>query len=173
MATRYRFGVEEFERLFQGVKHLELLRGEIYEMSPMGPKHVGAVARLTHRLVEQFGQEAVVVVQSPLRLAPDSEPEPDLQVLKPPMERYSERLPEPQDVLLLIEVADTSLEHDRNKLALYAEAGIPEVWIVNLQEGLLEVYREPQGSRYRLRELVPPGEAKAPLAFPDRPIPWS
>lgn len=173
MSTRYRFGVEEFERLFQGVKHLELLRGEIYEMGPIGPRHVFTVARLDKNLQAHLGKEAIITVQSPLRIPPHSEPEPDLLVLKPPLEAYSERLPEPQDVLLLIEVADTSLEHDRNKLALYAEAGIPEVWIVNLQEGLLEVYREPQGSRYRLRELVPPGEAKAPLAFPDRPIPWS
>jgi Uma2 family endonuclease len=173
MATRYRFGVEEFERLFQGVKHLELLEGEIYEMSPIGPRRVFAVAQLDKRLQALLGEEAVIAVQSPLRLSPDSEPEPDLQVLKPPLEQYSERLPEPQDVLLLIEVADTSLDHDRRKLALYAKAGIPEVWIVNLVENLLEVYRHPQEDHYRLREILFPGEAKAPLAFPHRPIPWS
>ena len=174
MATRYRFRVGEFERAFQGVPHVELLRGEVYQMSPIGPKHVFAVMRLDHRLKEALGNRALVAVQSPLRLSEDSEPEPDLMVLKPPLERYAERLPTPEDVLLLIEMADTSLPFDQEvKLPLYAEAGIPEVWLVNLQENLLEVHRDPRGGRYREIRLLSPEEAASPAAFPEVRLPWA
>ncbi|APD10074.1 MULTISPECIES: Uma2 family endonuclease [Thermus] len=174
MATRYRFSVEAFERAFQGVPHVELLRGEVYQMSPMGPRHVAAVMRLDHQLKEALAGKALVAVQSPLRLAEDSEPEPDLLILKPPLERYQDRLPTPEDVLLLVEVADTSLEFDRGvKLPLYAEAGIPEVWLVNLKEGLLEVHRDPRVGRYREIRLLTPEEAVSPLAFPEVRLPWA
>lgn len=174
MATRYRFRVEEFERAFQGVPRVELLRGEVYQMSPIGPKHAFTVAQLDERLQETLRGKAVIMVQNPLRLAEDSEPEPDLLVLKPPISRYRDRHPTPEDVLLLIEVADTSLEFDREvKLPLYAEAGIPEVWLVNLKEDLLEVYREPREGRYRAIRLLSPTEAASPLHFPEVKLPWA
>jgi Uma2 family endonuclease len=174
MATRYRFRVEEFERAFQGVPHVELLRGEVYQMSPIGPKHVHKVAQLDARLQETLRGKAVVLVQSPLRLSEDSEPEPDLMVLRPPLDRYREKLPTPEDVLLLVEVADTSLEFDREvKLPLYAEAGIPEVWLVNLKENLLEVYREPRGGRYREIRLLSPEEEVSPTLLPEVSLRWA
>jgi Uma2 family endonuclease len=174
MATRYRFRVEEFERAFQGVPHVELLRGEVYQMSPIGPKHVHKVAQLDARLQETLRGKAVVLVQSPLRLSEDSEPEPDLLVLKPPLERYQDRLPTPEGVLLLVEVADTSLEFDREvKLPLYAEAGIPEVWLVNLKENLLEVYRDPRGGRYREIRLLSPEEEVSPTLLPEVSLRWA
>ena len=174
MATRYRFRVEEFERAFQGVPHVELLRGEVYQMSPIGPKHVHKVAQLDARLQETLRGKAVVLVQSPLRLSEDSEPEPDLMVLRPPLDRYREKLPTPEDVLLLVEVADTSLEFDREvKLPLYAEAGIPEVWLVNLKENLLEVYREPRGGRYREIRLLSPEEEVSPTLLPQVSLRWA
>jgi Uma2 family endonuclease len=174
MATRYRFRVEEFERAFQGVPHVELLRGEVYHMSPIGPKHFYAVMRMDHRLREALGPKAVVAVQSPLRLFEDSEPEPDLLVLKPPLERYQDRLPTREDVLLLVEVADISLEFDREaKLPLYAEAGIPEVWLVNLKENLLEVYRDPRGGRYREIRLLSPEEEVSPTLLPEVSLRWA
>ena len=174
MATRYRFRVEEFERAFQGVPHVELLRGEVYQMSPIGPKHVHKVAQLDARLQETLRGKAVVLVQSPLRLSEDSEPEPDLMVLKPPLDRYREKLPTPEDVLLLVEVADTSLEFDREvKLPLYAEAGIPEVWLVNLKENLLEIYREPRGGRYREIRLLSPEEEVSPTLLPEVSLRWA
>ena len=148
---------------------MELLRGEVYRMGPIGPKHVHKVAQLDARLQEALKGKAVVAVQSPLRLSEDSEPEPDLMVLKPPLERYQDRLPTPEDVLLLVEVADTSLEFDREvKLPLYAEAGIPEVWIVNLPEEALESYAFP----HHLPERHPKGEEVAPKAFPGKKLPW-
>lgn len=156
MATRYRFRVEEFERAFQGCPTWSS-SGEVYRMGPIGPKHVHKVAQLDARLQEALKGKAVVAVQSPLRLSEDSEPEPDLMVLKPPLERYQDRLPTPEDVLLLVEVADTSLEFDREvKLPLYAEAGIPEVWLVNPKENLLEAHRDPRGGRYREIRLLSP-----------------
>ena len=174
MATRYRFRVEEFERAFQGVPRVELLRGEVYQMSPIGPKHFYAVMRMDHRLREALGPKAVVAVQSPLRLFEDSEPEPDLLVLRPPLERYQDRLPTREDVLLLVEVADTSLEFDREaKLPLYAEAGIPEVWLVNLKENLLEVYRDPRGGRYREIRLLSPEEEVSPTLLPEVSLRWA
>jgi len=174
MATRYRFRVEEFERAFPGVPHVELLKGEVYQMSPIGPKHVHKVAQLDARLQETLKGKAVVLVQSPLRLSEDSEPEPDLLVLKPPLERYQDRLPTPEDVLLLVEVADTSLEFDREaKLPLYAEAGIPEVWLVNLKENLLEAHRDPRGGRYREIRLLSPEEEVSPALFPEVRLPWA
>jgi Uncharacterized protein conserved in cyanobacteria len=174
MATRYRFRVEEFERAFQGVPHVELLRGEVYQMSPIGPKHVHKVAQLDARLQETLRGKAVVLVQSPLRLSEDSEPEPDLMVLRPPLDRYREKLPTPEDVLLLVEVADTSLEFDREvKLPLYAEAGIPEVWLVNLKESLLEVYRDPRGGRYREIRLFSPEEEVSPTLLPEVSLRWA
>ncbi|GAA6732967.1 Uma2 family endonuclease [Thermus oshimai] len=139
MATRYRFRVEAYERVFREVPHAELLGGEVYRMSPLGPKRFPMVLHLDHRLKEALGGKALVAVQSPLRLSEDSEPEPDLMVPKGPLERYGERLP-------LVEVADTSLAFDREvKPPLYAKAGVLEVWIVNLKEGVLEAYREPKG----------------------------
>jgi Uma2 family endonuclease len=174
MATRYRFRVEEFERAFQGVPHVELLRGEVYQMSPIGPKHVHKVAQLDARLQETLRGKAVVLVQSPLRLSEDSEPEPDLLVLRPPLEGYQDRLPTPEDVLLLVEVADTSLEFNREaKLPLYAEAGIPEVWLVNLKENLLEVYRDPRGGRYREIRLLSPEEEVSPTLLPEVSLRWA
>ena len=174
MATRYRFRVEEFERAFQGVPQVELLRGEVYQMSPIGPKHVHKVAQLDARLQETLRGKAVVLVQSPLRLSEDSEPEPDLMVLRPPLDRYREKLPTPEDVLLLVEVADTSLEFDREaKLPLYAEAGIPEVWLVNLKENLLEVYRDPRGGRYREIRLLSPEEEVSPTLLPEVSLRWA
>jgi Uma2 family endonuclease len=121
-----------------------------------------------------LGPKAVVAVQSPLRLFEDSEPEPDLLVLRPPLERYQDRLPTPEDVLLLVEVADTSLEFDREvKLPLYAEAGIPEVWLVNLKENLLEVYRDPRGGRYREIRLLSPEEEVSPTLLPEVSLRWA
>ena len=174
MATRYRFRVEEFERAFQGVLHVELLGGEVYQMSPIGPKHAHKVAQLDERLQEILKGKAVVMVQSPMRLSEDSEPEPDLMVLRPPLDRYREKLPTPEDVLLLVEVADTSLEFDREaKLPLYAEAGIPEVWLVNLKENLLEVYRDPRGGRYREIRLLSPEEEVSPTLLPEVSLRWA
>lgn len=159
MAIKHRFSIEEFERLYQDVQNIELLEGEIYHMSPIGPKHTFHVGSLTALLVTRFGSRGWVLPQSSMRLSDRSEPQSDVLLVSLPKERYLERLPEPADVLLLIEVSDSTLKYDREqKLPVYAEAGIPEYWIRNLVDDILEVYREPIGRNYRSRTLYRAGE---------------
>lgn len=163
MATKYRFSIDEFERMFADIRHVELIEGKVYQMSPMGPKHVYTVMKLAGLLTEEFSDRAVVSIQNALRIPgqpKDSEPEPDIALLQPPIEKYQERLPDGKDVLLLIEVSDSTLEHDRTtKQGVYARAGIPEYWIANLIENVLEVYRQPGPSGYQIQLKLKPGEA--------------
>ncbi len=172
VATRYRFGLEEYEERFRGVRNVELLKGEVYRMSPIGPKHAWSVARLTRLFTEALGDRAVVWPQNPIRLPPHSEPQPHLALLRP--RDYGETLPTPEDILLLLEVAETSLDHDQGqKLPLYAEAGIPEVWLLDLKANRLHVYRTPKAGVYTEHRILLPGEEAEPLAFPGVRIPWS
>ena len=123
---------------------VELIRGEIVAKMPIGDAHIAAVNRLNRLLVRAVGDAAIVSIQNPVRLA-DSEPEPDVALLRPRDDFYASGKPGPMDVLLLIEVAETSLEDDREvKGPLYAENGIAEYWIVNLVDRCLEVHRGPQ-----------------------------
>ena len=131
---------------------VELIRGQIYYMSPKGSRHSNTVNRLTKLFLIHLMDKAEVHSQNPIRLSNASEPEPDLALLTPPLSRYDDRLPIPEDVILAVEVADTSLAHDQNlKVSLYGQAGIPELWIVNLQENEVEVYQQPQQNGYRIR----------------------
>ncbi len=112
-----------------------------------------------------------MAVQDPVHLDEYSEPQPDLMLLRPAPDYYSTRHPGPEDVLLLIEVAATSLAYDRGrKLPAYGRAGISEVWIVNLEEQTLEVYREPHLTGYASTTVLSPGEKARPLAFPDAAV---
>lgn len=138
---------------------VELLNGELIYMSPIGPNHGGVTNRLNNLLQELLKSSAIIAVQNPVTLAPFSEPEPDLAVLKPRKDFYSEAHPAPEDIFLLIEVADTTLERDRTvKGSLYANAGIPFYWIVNLPEMQLEVYSQPAKDQYKLRRIYLPDE---------------
>lgn len=115
----------------------------------------------------------MVVSQSPLHLPPNGEPEPDVTLLKLPEEQYRSRLPTGEDVLLLIEVSKSTLEYDRSKkLPIYAKANIPEIWIHNLTDKQLEVYRNPQGERYTSLSTYAEGQEVAPLAFDGEPVQW-
>jgi Uma2 family endonuclease len=166
-----RFTADEFERMvetgiFRSDERLELIRGEIVEMAPIGHRHSACVANLTKRLVTGVGDRALVWIRGPARLAVDSVPEPDLAVLRP--HSYFTGSPRPDDVLLVVEVAETSLHYDRTrKLRLYAAAGIAEYWVVSVGDGWIEVYRAPEGDGYRERRRAEREESVAPLAFPD------
>ncbi len=135
--TRRRFTVHDYHRMGEaGILHeddrVELIEGELVEMAAIGTRHLTCVNGLTRMLVRGVGDEAIVSVQNPVRLDEHSEPQPDLTVLR--MRDYRESLPVPEDVLLLIEVSDTTLAYDRGvKLPLYARSGIREVWIVDLR----------------------------------------
>lgn len=147
---------------------VELIEGEILQMAPIGGRHVWCVIRLTELFKRLPSERAFVSVQNPLHLAPGSEPQPDITLLRPSADASPTALPRPADVLLLIEVADTSLGYDREvKVPLYAAAGIREIWIVDLQGDRLRVYREPDAGEYRRIEILARGAALAPQAFPE------
>ncbi len=170
---RHRFDVAEYEAMLRaGVfgedDRIELIEGELLEMSPIGPDHAGIVNRLNRLFARRLGERALVAVQNPLRLDAHTEPQPDLMLLRPRPDDYRRSHPGPTDVLALVEVSDTTLTLDRQtKLPLYARAGIGEVWLVNLLEVSLEVYRAPEGGAYRERQVKRLGEDVTLHAFAD------
>jgi Uma2 family endonuclease len=129
---------------------VELIEGEIIEMSPIGSLHSGAVNRSSAFFSRQLGGAAIVSVQNPVHLNDFSEPQPDLALLKPRKDFYADSHPTAEDVLVVIEVADTSVEYDRSvKLPLYARAGIPETWLLVLPKEVIEVYSQPNSGKYQ------------------------
>ena len=127
----------------------ELIEGEIIDMPPIGPLHASKTNRLTDLLTEAVRGKAIVSAQNPVVLGDLSAPQPDLTLLRYRDDYYAQAHPGPDDILLLVEVADTSLAHDRNtKLPLYARYQVPEVWIIDIPGRHLDVHREPDGGRY-------------------------
>lgn len=138
---------------------VELINGEIIRMSPINSSHTSCVKRLNALLFEKLGRKVVISVQDPITLGSYSEPEPDLAVLKASDDFYARQHPRPEDVHLVIEVSDSTLSVDQGlKLSLYAEAGIPEYWIINLPEQQVEVYQHPKGKQYGLRRICTAGD---------------
>ncbi|HEY0077841.1 MAG TPA: Uma2 family endonuclease [Pyrinomonadaceae bacterium] len=134
---------------------VELIEGEVIQMSPIGSRHAGCIARLITFITEQMGRSVIVNSQNPVHLDEYSEPQPDVIILKPREDFYSNSHPTPDDVLVVIEVADSSVVYDRAvKVPLYARAGIAEVWLVDLVRNVLEIYSAPEQTAYRdVREL--------------------
>src|SRR3712207_1324173 len=167
--TRRRFTVHDYHRMGEaGILHeddrVELIEGEIVEMAAIGTRHFACVNGLTRLLVRGVSDGAIVSVQNPVRLDERTEPQPDLTVLR--VRDYRESLPGPEDVLLLIEVSDTTLHYDRGvKLPLYARAGIPEVWIVDLAGEVIERHTDPSGDGYRSSKQARRGETVEPAAL--------
>lgn len=168
----HRFTVKDYylmgeQGVFQPGERVELIDGEVIDMMPIGVGHSAPLDGLTQYFGGLANNRWIVRVQSPLRLDENSEPQPDLLLLQGPWQRYKEAHPGPADVFLLIEVADTSLLYDRQtKLPLYARSGIPEVWILNVSQRQLEVYRQPGPHGYASTETHRSGMV-APAAFPD------
>lgn len=173
--TAHRFSVEEYERLgeagiFNEDFRVELLDGEIIDIAPIGKRHAKAVRRLNKELVLRFSDVCLVDPQNPLVLDDFSEPQPDIVLLRPEFHETSE-LPRPADVLLVVEVAESTYRYDSGaKLRAYARSGIAEYWIVNLTDCCVEVYRQPQGESYGEHFRRTSGETLAPASFPDRAI---
>jgi len=168
-----RFTVDEYHRMgeagiFAEGDRIELLAGEIVEMSPIGPLHAGTVGRLTALFSARLGPEVLVWVQNPLLLrTEDSEPQPDVALLHPRPDFYTRSHPEAQDVYLVIEVADTSVVADREvKFPIYAKAGVPEAWLLDVATQRLEVHRHPTPDGYQDVYSLPRGESIAPQALP-------
>ena len=175
-AQTYRFTVEEYRKLgevglFDEDDRVELINGEIIVMSPIGYRHGQTVTNLVECLMEQAKRRFMVSPQNPVELDRYSEPQPDI-VLVPRTMRTAKRHPLPGDVLLLIEVADSSLPYDREtKLAIYARTGIREFWIVNLRDNVLETFRAPQGEAYTQTRTFALGETAHSEAFDDVAVP--
>lgn len=138
--------------IFPPDARLELIEGEIVEMAPIGSPHAGRVNILTRLLSQRAGDRAVVAVQNPMIAGIHSVPQPDLALLAPRADSYTESHPTAADVLLVIEVSDSTLAFDQGaKLALYARSGIPEVWIVDVAGRALRAFRDPVAGAYRER----------------------
>jgi Uma2 family endonuclease len=149
-------------------RRVELVEGIVYEMSPQGNPHAAGLRRARRALEAVCPEGYQVDVQMPMCLGQDSEPEPDLSIVRRDPLDYLEG--HPTSALLVVEIADSSLRHDRTKAKTYAAAGIEDYWISNLVLGVLEVYREPVDGIYRTQRVLRRGERIAPLARPDETV---
>jgi Uma2 family endonuclease len=171
--TRRLFTVDEYHRMAEaGIlgedDRVELLDGEIVEMTPIGSRHAGCVKRLARLLIEKLGSQAVVGIHDPVVLDDLSEPQPDISVARPREDTYSRAHPRPADLLLLIQVAESSLDPDRTrKIPRYGRAGIPETWLVDLEAAWIELYRVPGPDGYADRTSAARGDTLTPQAFPN------
>ncbi|GIK55132.1 MAG: hypothetical protein BroJett015_07950 [Chloroflexota bacterium] len=169
---RHLISVERYDQMIaagiiQEDERLELLGGEIIEMSPIGIPHAACVKRLNRLFSRKLDEQVIIGVQDPIHIDQYSEPQPDIVVLNLRDDYYAGGHPEPEDILLLVEVADTSLAYDREeKLPRYAQAGIVEVWIVNLIEQQIEVYLRPSPQGYQQTAIFNGKQTVIPVAFP-------
>jgi Uma2 family endonuclease len=168
--TRRRLDTDVYYKMAEAgiltdARHVELIDGEIIDMAAIGSPHAAVTNRLARRFARALRDEATLVnVQSPLRLDPYNEPQPDLMLLRSRDDDYRASHPSAADVLLLVEVSETSLVYDRGiKLALYAKFEVPEVWIIDLSGSAVEIYREPKDGAYVLRERLTGGLLAAAL----------
>jgi len=171
--TKKLFTVDEYYRMAEaGIiaedDRVELIEGEIIEMSPIGLKHMSCVDRANDLFTSAFKGRALISVQHPLRLNNYNEPQPDIVVLKPRADYYASKPHTPEDTFLVIEVSDTTLRYDVNvKLPIYAALGISELWIENLQKDLLLICRDATGKSYKTQLILRQGDSISPIAFPD------
>ena len=171
--VRHQFTVKQFHQMAEsGIlsenDRLELIRGEMIDMSPIGTRHAGCVLFLSNLLILLLGGRALINVQNPLALDETSEPQPDITLLKPRPDFYKNSHPQPEDIFLLIEVADTTVKYDREvKIPLYAEANIPEVWLIDVNQEVVEVYRNPLQGVYQDVQKLVKNQVLSILAFPD------
>jgi Uma2 family endonuclease len=176
LPTKRLFTVDEYYRMAKaGIlgedDRVELIEGEIVRMSPIGPRHARRVDRLTLLFVDRFRRVAEIRIQNPVRLSNRSEPEPDLALLRPERERdqpYDLTHPTPADTLLAVEVADHSLRYDLGRKArVYARNGIVELWVLDLRDDRLVVFRDPTPRGYATSLILGHGESISALAFPE------
>jgi len=169
---KHHFNVEEYYRmaevgLLSEDDRVELIEGEIIEMSPIGSTHGGTVNRSSTFLNRELAGIVIVSVQNPVRLDDFSEPQPDIALLKPRKDFYSKTHPTAEDVLVVIEVADTSLAYDRNiKLPLYAQAGIPESWLIVPAKEVIEIHSQPKNGKYQKTQRLKRGKALVSPTIP-------
>jgi Uma2 family endonuclease len=171
--ARRRFTVDEYHRMADaGIlgedDRVELIDGEIVQMTPIGPRHAGTVMRVLRVLFEGVAGRASVAAQNPAVLDELSEPQPDVYVARTRNDDYTVGHPRPEDLLLVVEVSDSSLAFDRDvKIPHYAMTGVTETWIVDLVDDRVVAYRSPIGSAYADVQSFARGSAITPLTFPD------
>jgi Uma2 family endonuclease len=147
---------------------VELLEGQIIEMTPQEPPHAAATSSFGNDFVLLFAGKAWVRQQLPVTIAPNSEPEPDIAVVQLKSNRYRDRHPIPAEVYLLIEVADSTLNYDRNRKAqVYAKANILEYWVIDVKQRQILVFRQPEGECYQVEQVLQENDSIAPVAFPE------
>lgn len=170
---KHLFSVEDWRKMgdagiFAPDARLELIEGEVLNMPPIGSLHSSQLKRLTHWFRLKTAEDVIISVQDPLRLGDFSEPQPDLMLLRPREDFYADEHPKPEDVLLLIEVADSTLARDREiKMPLYARYGVAEYWLLNLQDACIEVYSNPTAKGYSDRHMAYKGEELSLKLLPD------
>ncbi|MEB3342661.1 Uma2 family endonuclease [Okeania sp.] len=170
---RQLFTVDDYYKMLEaGIltenKRVELIRGEIIKMSPVGIRHANCVKHLAELFILGLAKTVTVGIQDPIRLNDNSEPEPDISVLQRGPSLYRTQHPQPENVFLLIEVSDTTIKYDREvKVPLYAENNIVEVWLVNLTQECLEVYRKPTANGYEIVQNFQRGETVKIQALPN------
>ena len=170
--TRKRFTVDEYQRMGQvGIlgpeDRVELIDGEILAMTPIGARHNACVSSGNRALVRAAGDDALVLPQGSVRLSTYSEPEPDLVLLRPRPDFYASQHASAKDILLIVEIAESSLPYDRDiKARLYAEAGVPEYWIADLTTNTLWRYTSPERGAYHAIEQSHRGQSIAPQQLP-------
>lgn len=175
--TRRRFTADEYHRMAEvGLltqdDRVELINGEIVEMAPIGDRHAGTVDYVAALFSSRLQNVVQVRVHSPIRLSEHSEPQPDVTLLRRRADFYRGAHPGPEDVLLVIEVADTTVTYDREvKLPLYASSGVPEAWLVDLDGGRIEVHRAPRPEGYSKTRILQRGDFASPQAFPGVELP--
>ncbi|MFN3975278.1 MAG: Uma2 family endonuclease [Dehalococcoidia bacterium] len=166
------FTVEEYHRLAQaGIlgedDRVELLEGEIVEMAPIGSRHAACVKRTAALFHEHLGKGVIVSVQDPIHLSAYSEPQPDMALLRPSPDFYASSHPEPSHALLVVEVAETTASYDREvKTPIFARAGIPEVWLVDLERERIDALPHPSPQGYREALTFGRGQRLSPLLLP-------
>ena len=169
----HRFTVQQYHLMheagvFEVGDRYELINGEIREMSPIGIKHAVCVTRLTKNFERKLGDRTIIWAQNPIRLSNNSEPQPDLAILKWRDDFYASGLPTPVDILLIIEVADSTIAYDRNvKMPLYAASGIPEMWLFDINQQVIEGYSQPSASGYKRSQRYEQGDNLCLLTFPE------
>ena len=171
--TKRRFSVKEYYLMAEaGIlsprDRVELIDGEIVQMAAISSRHAGCVTYLSNTLLPMLGRRVIVRVQNPVRLSEYSEPEPDVALLRPRADAYRDAHPGPDEALLIVEVSHSTVEYDRDvKTPLYADAGIPELWLVNLDEDYIDGLSDPVGAGYRAVRRYARGERIAPALLPD------
>ncbi|MFO1428732.1 MAG: Uma2 family endonuclease [Candidatus Competibacteraceae bacterium] len=172
---RHRWTVAEYHKmaevgLLNEDTRVELIEGDIIEMAPIGSGHGGKVKRFIRLFSRLLGDTAIVAAQDPVVLGKRSEPQPDITILRWRDDFYESAHPGPEDILLVIEVADTTARYDHKiKVPLYARHGIPEVWLLDLKKRVLEIYRNPDQEKYQHTEQLSSGQI-APLQLPEAVI---